>query len=1452
MEPHHQAIQDGLKRLGIDYVVRDKASSGRCKNPHNLSAAIRELECVNALNALYKEGCRKVLSLYGNVRETKIVKWLNKNLPDGLDLTGKPYKMTVVLHRPRLVPKDSTRASGMDTLPDLFPYDGFYMNDIYMVENGVPINPLWLRQFSQFGPIAWSGHVFLGAAGAIEGEGAWIRRDTCIYHKADEEEGTEWYPPHEDANWLCYSGQDDETQLHWSVSTTTSDTRTVLIRKGYLPGMRRAPPPPTQGVEWLDLPLPPDDSEFAMWLGSKRLFGTQLAEWRLLRPLFPMRRLYIHRRTYAVACRFISGKARTNYTLSALDQKVKAELEGDPEITLIRAAFPHDFVRLQFNTLLAAFIHGVKEERDAWRSVRRVQGAMLAELKEHRSKVDTEDIAPAPWYVRHWYLWVAAAAAIALLRRKNPPMGLSVEEGYRWMFHPVEYFDSVRAWLGSDPWRFASPYTIADRMIGAFQSIGHSASDLMQDSVINGAEFIGERALPATRNLIARVSNSLHQATVESPRYYYRNRHRVQQNWDEVAHTPFTLAELWTKVKSTPVQWWRWLQWTFAVYAAKHGLNIHIWFLRLVLKVRQARERLAKMLLGARMGMLIEAPGWKAFYNETSVHDQPTMIQKALALGKQGRIVWAEWWKKLPAGWSTNWFPFGALPFTEKWRELANRDQCSTVNWLTQELGLNPLQSAEQCPNFFWAVLLGPLSEEALKHFFPSCFWAIPAFEALKHLFSIGPSGLAFYGCTAALMHGATAMMGRRGLPLWSRMLVHAAWNGLVWAIHRRSNHSFPTLPTGCVVGALVDLWRSIKGKQKSGEHPHAPINDSQPWEEFRGTFHDAPWSERLLEPASEARASKYQLERGLVPRPTHACYDLKPVCELLECKRRGDWILAGVYPDGEVWRYVPAEAMAPRAAKRYVLWWLPTNVPGYAADRSPGQLWAVVESRILAEPPLAPRIQLKAWRSVHPLLTERNAPITEIADILREWLDHITDVPKRRKLEKAFHEVKENGYSIDHIDFNQTSIEVKTDEITFKTRVEVLSSGETLVWVQQKPRAIANIAPRAQAATGPYIYAATKRLKARWCSPWNMEAYWRTMHDFEACDEVLGEQPYTCGKWKVWVTYAGAMNAYDLSLWMAAVVNRIHPQVTAYVMVSGDDSLVAVWNGETWDWYEGDATMYDQSESLGPLLSEYAALRALGVPENVITVLYQLAHARYMVRGDGWTLTIDRSERPMRDTGGADTSAGNSIVMGQSWCHVLTHNLNFDKFAELGLNMKMKRLSSPYDVTFLKGMWYHTDYFDQLTGLVLHHWWGPLPSRILKVGKCLRDPRTLYREHRKDLKAATQAFAGDLALSYLPYLQVPVLRAFVRRFRPVVQGPHGPRLAELGDQRRSDVDEKGPWKVHGWQGPYDAVDWDNVYRRYNTSPEEVMEVEEMISMAEVGTFLEHPLFRKLAEVDYF
>ena len=114
---------------------------------------------------------------------------------------------------------------------------------------------------------------------------------------------------------------------------------------------------------------------------------------------------------------------------------------------------------------------------------------------------------------------------------------------------------------------------------------------------------------------------------------------------------------------------------------------------------------------------------------------------------------------------------------------------------------------------------------------------------------------------------------------------------------------------------------------------------------------------------------------------------------------------------------------------------------------------------------------------------------------------------------------------------------------------------------------------------------------------------------------------------------------------------------------------------------------------------------------------------------------------------------------MAIAWFYCLMHTpvWNLDSFQKsfsvLGLDMKLKT-NTPTSCSFLKGMWYHTDH-----GLT----WGPLPSRILKLGKSLKDPRILYKT--KDLEYAAARFLSDVAASYRGFLQVPFVKEFVQNF---------------------------------------------------------------------------------------
>ena len=200
------------------------------------------------------------------------------------------------------------------------------------------------------------------------------------------------------------------------------------------------------------------------------------------------------------------------------------------------------------------------------------------------------------------------------------------------------------------------------------------------------------------------------------------------------------------------------------------------------------------------------------------------------------------------------------------------------------------------------------------------------------------------------------------------------------------------------------------------------------------------------------------------------------------------------------------------------------------------------------------------------------------------------------------------------------------------------------------------------------------------------------------------------------------------------------------------------------------------------------------------------------------------------RLSGHSDTSVGNSVVMAfASYDAILKGGAWEETYKALGLDMKIKFSDSCFDVTFLKGMWY-----DAESGPV----WGPLPSRILKAGKSLRDPRDIYGI--ADFEEASIRFLSDVALGHGYFLQVPILRQFVENYAVRKENKS---LVQL------DVNQKYKTQASGMNKRVMVMCWGNVCRRYNTDMHEIEELEAMMPSTPFQ-FVQHPLFNKLA-IDY-
>jgi len=561
----------------------------------------------------------------------------------------------------------------------------------------------------------------------------------------------------------------------------------------------------------------------------------------------------------------------------------------------------------------------------------------------------------------------------------------------------------------------------------------------------------------------------------------------------------------------------------------------------------------------------------------------------------------------------------------------------------------------------------------------------------------------------------------------------------------------------------------------------------TQDYASFRQRYYYDEWESRHYENVPHMRTTQFDAKISATPTSLLPYWVKTPLpCDLMV--KKGAFNFPGRDPN------------------THFYWILPTSVPGFVPSRSDENLEAVINLRIMVAPPLDPVVQAGHWKKVD-CLVRTEAPI--VRDFwVDEWVSHFTDSMHKKKYARALSIIAEHGVGDVWPACDRVKVMIKCDEL--------LTKGEDLCGDFQyimKPRLIANVHELPQAWVGPELYAAVKNLKNQWSvkpDPW------------EVADHL------------VFITYGGACSDQELTDW--AEFALLPKRNAWHVIVAGDDSLVVEWHAWAITIYEGDARMFDQSQSYGPLKHQYLSLKRLGVSGLSVDILDRLSRAPYVAKSRDparpCSVTVSRQHRPIRNTGGGDTSCGNSLVMA----HAIVYALKTDRtdlkkgFDFLGFDMKIKTFSAFGEATFLKGMWYrvNTDF---------GYYWGPLPSRILKVGKSLKDPKVLYRSHTQDTTEASRLFVNDVACGYSFFLQVPLLRMFVRSFKTTdmildVQEAY----SVLSQKSRKPIILEEAWfQLEG---------------RYGVSRDVFLSAESLYA-TEVFSFMEHPIYHILNLVDY-
>jgi hypothetical protein len=812
-------------------------------------------------------------------------------------------------------------------------------------------------------------------------------------------------------------------------------------------------------------------------------------------------------------------------------------------------------------------------------------------------------------------------------------------------------------------------------------------------------------------------------------------------------------------------------------------------------------------------------------------------------------------------------------------------------------------------------VVIAPVVEEVLKHL-PIAGLPCTAVISVAEIVTL-INGLAFVGATpAVIITSATTHLFKHWamhkMPLAYAVPLHAAHNLMTYMFHNSLLQATMEAPfwvdaallTACAAAAAWWYWR-----QRSVVPPRA----GSAWAQFRAMFYDAPWNARPpTEPLDVVTSEPLVLADAVVAKEyiPHA-----EVPEQADPSEVQVIMPVGFSPD--------SSGRALKKTQAAVHYGMPTNAPGYSPGQSDQNAHAIVQCRLAKLPPTPECDTVDGWASaleimlpgviqalgrsaLRTFLSERVidsktlqkglahvrtgclaiaseamalelcAPVSKISTQTLDdhWVAHFDTSFARKRAARAILRKLESPLDSTARQMRSTKIDLKKNELLFQR-----ASDGSQIYAAFKARPIANVAPENQGEVGPETNAASTGLKA-------------VFHPLCRHGTRLQYLTPRDSTYSIYFYYGGACTDFDLSAFMDIFLEDPKERVI-YVIVSGDDVAALVrWNGRMTT-IEADMSMFDQSHGTAALRSQMLLGFAFGMSIKVSCLLDASHYATYIVPTTQGPIKL-RRVRPSRDTGGADTSFGNSLTVGTATVFALIESIAHSKddaslfdeavltatYLELGFKAKLRVHRPLHDashvplrtVTFLKGKWWTVE---DAPG---HYAWAPLPSRVLKFGKCLRDPRELYAG--LDRAAAMEAYLAGQSAQYKTFADVPLLRELCRTCQgPLrhattrdanaaykVKGSYDYGLDDLVE-RWLRLDSFNRFSLHGERAMHRAVDMTvngrwlpelemteaylDISDRYKVPLSLIRSTAIMIRQARPPSFLMSPLFEAMARIDY-
>lgn len=1464
-----EKIEDKIRPTGLPYQTVPDNLDG--VNPHGVLAAFRVAATVWGIYRLWSKGCRFVDLLWGSHRDETVIASLNTALTK-----AGFFGDILVVNRVHghVIPLDVDRRPNVGLTRGAV---GALVMDVYQCGdrfNPQSLTPVHLASLG-YEHIVWIGHPFLGFYGAID-TAVWVREGAHIKWQPDAV--NPMYPPHLPADSMHSMGSTGS--VAWAIKHTWNlANRVVYHAVVFEPSTIEASFSlschTTHGTMTLEIPdhaaVKNALEKFKLrWLLSD-LINYGLEKFPLMQDFLPRKVVKLNQAHYGALQEFLAGKSMNFYVFSIAYAKAVTLMDADPVVRAVKAVFPHFFENYALDLTVAAITANIRDRATLMSSVQASYAPDMVTLNSALRNIDTPT-APTPLSGLKVLLLFLAGAAF-LYSRKRAYSGTLAS------FDVHQLVATAQQTVVDIATRVETNWLITHHARQLFRSAWSPLAKLQEFIVVakmRSHPVETTQLLKRACQVISHINPEMKESKVLRQATRDLARMRTEEFVGDVMITP-VVEELVKRVAGP-----RW----------KTPLSVALAFFDCIALQDDPIAGLMRTAIHACLHRtLAEMPLGQAIishmsYNLVVGYVMPYFRTGVFSQLSTGIVTWCLKRSKFLTGLGLG--ALVVLTYCGLARMLSGRGalkQLKTPHPLVshiREIGEETKRSTRRRP----ATRRQHSEIEDMTMQFEDLSVKRNRLMEAKEELSLVPSN--FPIAPMKLEANACSM---------DRFLAEQAF--------------VPAAQCGDLARPIRALWIKVVDNIPN-EEPDTPADlgyyqwFSQPVPLYRprvsNTNLKAMVYNRLTRDVPTVDADEWRVATLLVLH--RASTGTTP--RFLDS--RGSWPLQD-YETGDVVDDHNLDAKVYgnlRVFSHLALQTLADNellLDGYDCDdldritdlnqvmlsfedtamEYMGQSPAIYQKHVICS---CPEAQTTAW-----LFT------ASWEERFQEWLKHV-DQSKRPRYVSAAKSLKDQFLT--HLDkeVNMVQVNIKHDEVLIKYPDTGVLEYPNLTKKTFIPRPIHNVDPKVTVQVGVELYPVVEYFKSHF--QFALLAYQDRYPVTGTMGAGLTSEELSC-----W--YAVATRSPGWHLLVAGddslVVFTVEP-VRSLQCEHTPDSMECYF-------FEGDLSQCDHTNGGAALLNEYTILRAFGLNRTTIKILYANSSANLLVglrNKPGEHIKIHRG--PERNTGGTDTTIGNTctvltallyailstsdevaklreqtgvtcicpnhVTLGsEDFVTVMVLGLS-EHFAKLGLDLKVRGCAVKTDdfssstmlPTFLKGVWYPIEPLSALNCCPAYQeifltrpylkvpdvWtrlWGPLPSRLLKLGKTFRDPRDLYRVDNLDI--ALDWYSHAMAQSVYQFVWPPAIKRWLSRLQPADPETTGTKAAKLSAETMFHGDLYGLRVTTPFTLPHvvkEAESTLEIAKHYGVSPDELTDFFDKLQDLRALMHYEHPVWWALTR-DY-